>query len=70
MPETIHAKVLCRQCRCIHPREYNQTEAFYRHVGPGEYLLTPRCPECVSAADRVSVGWWKPERSHLQPVNE
>lgn len=69
MPETIHAKVLCKRCKHILHREYNQTEAFLRRVRSGEYLLVNCCLKCLTDAERVA-GWWKPERSHLQPVNE
>lgn len=69
MPQTIHAKVLCRRCKAVHPREYTTTEAWLRKVDDGEWLASPKCPRCLTNEDRAQgFRWWKPERLHLQPV--
>ena len=69
MNSLVHAKVLCRHCRTVHPREYSESEAWLRHVADGEWLASPKCIKCVSAADRQDgKRWWKPERLSLQPV--
>lgn len=69
MQVTVKVKVLCRGCKRVLYRDLTPNEAWMRgQATDGEWLATPKCADCVSPADIMKSGWWKPWRLHIQPV--